>query len=214
MINAFVINRNLVSTTKQTVDFLQKDPRVKVHIIDNDSTYGPCLEYYRDCNVQVFYMEQNCGPYVAWDWRLSHLHNNEPFIVADSDCTYQYIPDNWLDEMLKVLHTTDVHKVSFSIRIDDIPDTQIGKMAKAWESQFWDSHKLEKNYYRTNTDTTFSLYRENGCFSYDSARLLPPYTMKHVPFYLPDVLDKEWAYYKEHAGNASTWFNKRKALGI
>ena len=215
MINAFIINRNLVTTLKKTVDFLKQEPRIQIHIIDNDSTYEPCLKYYDECGVFVHYMNSNEGHMVGWSHRLAYLHNDEPFIITDSDCTYDYIPSNWLDVMLEKLRTTDAHKCAFSIRIDDVPNTKIGEIAKAWEKQFWDHAKLNTDYYRCATDTTFALYRPRSGFSYDSARLLPPYTIKHVPFYLPDNnLDEEWAYYRDHASAASTWMNKRKAMGI
>jgi hypothetical protein len=215
MINAYLVNRNLVTTLKDTVEFLKKEPRVQIHIIDNDSTYQPCLDYYNECGVFVHYMKENCGPYVAWDHRLSYLHrDDEPFIVADSDCCYNHIPSDWLDKMLQILNDTDAHKASFSIRIDNVPDTQIGKAAKAWEKQFWAPEKFALTHYRTVTDTTFSLYRPKSGFSYDSARLIPPYILQHEPFYLPDKINEEWQYYRDHAGSASTWFSRRKALGI
>ena len=39
LINAIIINRNLLTTLKHTVDFLEKEERINnIYIIDNDST--------------------------------------------------------------------------------------------------------------------------------------------------------------------------------
>ena len=46
-IKAFIVNRNLLTTLKNTVEFLSKEPRVEVVIFDQQSDYPPLLEYYK-----------------------------------------------------------------------------------------------------------------------------------------------------------------------
>ena len=46
-IKALLINRNLLTTLKNTLEFLRKEPRVEIHILDQESTYPPLLEFYK-----------------------------------------------------------------------------------------------------------------------------------------------------------------------
>ncbi len=94
-IKAVVVNRNLLTTLKNTVEFLSKEPRVKVVIYDQQSTYPPLLEYYKTQN--VLYNTENGGPYSVWG--IPNI-NKDYYIIADSDCTYDGVPEDWLDKML------------------------------------------------------------------------------------------------------------------
>ena len=44
---AIIVNRNLLTTLKETVEFLSKESRIDVIIYDQQSTYPPLLEYYK-----------------------------------------------------------------------------------------------------------------------------------------------------------------------
>ena len=65
---------------------------------------------------------------------------------------------------------------------------------------------------------TFAVYRgpnRRGRFRYGPAlRAAPPYTARHLPWYLtPDSINDEWRYYFEHACCASAcWSNKMRRL--
>ena len=136
-IKAFIVNRNLLTTLKNTVDFLLKEPRIDVIIFDQQSDYAPLLEYYKTVNATVVYSPTNAGPHSVWGETLKGYFNTEPFIVADSDCIYDGVPSDWLDKMLNVLNTTTVFKVGFSLNTEDLPDSEVGKQAKEWEAKYW-----------------------------------------------------------------------------
>ena len=134
LIKAIIINRNLLTTLKNTIEFLRKEKRVnEIHVLDQQSTYGPLLDYYKSIPETVHYSSTNNGPQYAWDPKHKDLRMGDYFIVTDPDCIYDAVPDNWLDKMLEA----KVDKIGFSLEINDLPDSNIGKEAYAHESQFW-----------------------------------------------------------------------------
>lgn len=210
-IKAFVVNRNLVTTLKNTAEFLQKEPRVEVVVFDQVSTYPPLLDYYKESGITVVYSQINGGPNSVWGPDLRPHFNNSHFIIADSDCLYDGVPSDWLDKMLHVLNTTSIFKVGFSLEIDDLPDTEIANQAKIWERRYW-TEKTDLGW-KAHVDSTFCLYRPNSSFAYDAIRLDKPYCIKHAPWYLTnDNITEEWLYYIDNATGLSTWGSKIKYL--
>ena len=62
----FICNRNLLTWPKNAVEWFNKIPDLRPIIIDNDSTYQPLLEWYKNCPCEVKYHKTNGGPFVAW----------------------------------------------------------------------------------------------------------------------------------------------------
>lgn len=209
LVNAIIVNRNLLSSLKDTVEFLRKEPRInKICIIDHNSTYPELLEWYKTTNEQVDYLKYNSSAQNAWNLRYSDLRRTH-FILADPDCSYEGVPNDWLDRMFDVLNNTNVFKVGFSLEIEDLPDTEIGKEAYQHESIYW-TKKVEYGW-DAHIDTTFALYRPNCGFSYDAIRLDKPYCIKHVPWYLTkENIPKEWEYYLDNCSHVSTWGSRLK----
>lgn len=207
-IKVLLINRNLLTTLQHTLNFLRKEPRVEIHILDQESTYPPLLQFYKTISEKVHY-SKNEGPYSAWHYRYNQLRKDY-FIVADTDCTYDNVPDDWLDVMLHTINEPSSPKVGFSLEIDDLPDTDIGKQAYKHESKYWEN-KIDLGW-DAHVDTTFALYRANMAFSYDAIRLDRPYCIKHKPWYLDkSCIPKEWRYYLDNANGLSTWGSKLKS---
>ena len=201
LINAIIINRNLLTTLKHTVDFLEKEERINnIYIIDNDSTYPPLLEYYKNTPAGVHFLRANYGPQHVWTSQFNCLRDADYYIVTDPDCTYDDVPSDWLGKMLAVRED----KVGFSLEINDLPDTEIGRAAKAHESKYWTAP--HNHGWDAHIDTTFALYANGVRFGYDAIRLDRPYTIKHEPWYLDkDNISEEWRYYLENASPISTW---------
>ena len=200
-IKAFIINRNLLSTLKHTVEFLQRNDKIEVWILDQNSTYPPLLDYYSTNPCNIYYCKANIG-HLAY-WSVQELHDDNYFIVCDPDCTYNGIPDDWLDVMLSVLNDTTVFKVGFSIDVSNLPPTTLGKHQKEYQQIFW----KDKNKYGwiADIDTTFALYRPNSQFGYSAIRLDVPYTMQHYPWYIiEDNITEEWMYYLSNVEKSST----------
>lgn len=209
-IHVLLVNRNLLTTTKNTVEFLRKESRVEVHILDQSSTYPPLLEWYKTIPEDIIYCG-NEGPYSCWNPKYKNFRRNY-FIVADSDCLYDDVPDDWLDVMLEVLENAPISKVGFSLSINDLPKTELGKQAYNHEIKYW-QRRLEHGW-DAHIDTTFAMYRSYSPFTYDALRLDSPYTIQHAPWYLDvSCLPEEWNYYINNADSVSTWGSKiKKAL--
>jgi hypothetical protein len=204
-IKAIIVNRNLLTTLQNTVEFLAKEPRVEIVIYDQQSTYPLLLEYYKTQN--VIYNTENGGPHSAWG--IPNM-NNGYYIVADSDCIYDGVPEDWLDRMLEVLNSTKYEKVGFSLRLDDLPNNEFTTQVKNHESQFW-VNKCKEGWV-ADLDTTFSLYKPNSGFTYQAIRLPEPYTIQHVPWYLDENMSDEWKYYLKNASGVSTWGSRLKQI--
>lgn len=206
-IHLLLVNRNLLETTKNAVEFLRREERVKIHILDQGSTYPPLLEWYKTIPEDIIYCN-NEGPYSCWHPKYENFRKNY-FIVADSDCIYDRVPDDWLDVMLNALMHSGASKVGFSLEIEDLPNTELGREAHAIESRYWE--KKTPYGWDAAIDTTFALYKSYSPFSYEAIRLDKPYTIQHAPWYL-DVccIPEEWEYYLEHANSVSTWGSKIK----
>ena len=213
MINTFLLNRNLLTTLKGTIEFLQREPRINIYILDQDSTYPPLLEYYNTLDVKIHYFKQNAGQLSPFSREIDYLRNNEYFIITDPDCIYDGVPDDWLDVMLNVLNNVKDRKVGFSLRIDDLPDSEIGRDLKGTETRFWKN----KNEYGwlSEIDTTFALYHPHSAFIYEAIRLDEPYCIKHYPWYITrENINEEWLYYINNSSHASTISGKiRNMLG-
>lgn len=213
-IKAFIVNRNLLTSLKNTVDFLLKEPRIEVVIYDQQSTYPPLLQYYQYNHLTVVYAKENAGPKSIWGEEFKPHFNKEHFILADSDCLYDGIPSDWLDRMLHVLNNSSVFKVGFSIETNDLPDVPLTKQVIDWEKKHW---ALKNDLgWEAPIDTTFALYRPDSGFSYDAIRLDRPYCMKHSPWYVTkDNVTEEWLHYLEHASPVSSWGSRiRKSLNL
>jgi len=210
-IKVFIVNRNLLTTLKNTVEFLLKEPRVEIIIFDQQSTYSPLLEYYKTVNATIIYSKVNRGPHSVWGEELKKYFNTSPFIVTDSDCIYDEVPSDWLDKMLDILNTTSVFKVGFSLKIDDLPNTELAKEVANWEAKYWiNKTKLG---WDAHIDTTFALYRPHSGFSYEAVRLDKPYCIKHIPWYLTkETITEEWKYYLDNISSISTWGTKLKSI--
>ena len=202
-IKAYIINRNLLSSLKDTVVFLQKEKRIEIIIYDIQSTYIPLLEYYNSLkDIKIIYNDANVGPHSIWRLQEEFIEDN--YIITDSDCDYSKVPNDWLNVLLTTIEQVEVNKVGFSLEINNLPNTIITKDVINHESQFW----VNKNKFGwlSDIDTTFSLYRKGKGFCYSAIRLDRPYTIKHIPWYIK-IPNEEWQYYIDNVSNVSTWWN-------
>lgn len=209
-IKAFIVNRNLLSTFRNTVEFLLKESRVEVVVFDQQSTYAPLLDYYQKENLHIVYANSNDGPHSVWGGKLNNEFNDNYFIVTDPDCLYDGIPEDWLDNMLNVLDKTSAFKVGFSLDIFDLPQTDISKKVVEHEKKFW-TKRVDFGW-DASIDTTFALYRPRSHFYYDAVRLDKPYCIRHMPWYITqETITDEWKYYLENASGVSCWGSEIKA---
>lgn len=215
-IPAFIINYNRLTLPKNMAEFISKNKNVDVYIIDNNSTYEPLLEWYKECPYKVIHMGGNYGHTVFWDKGLYNEYVKEGYyILSDSDLDLSSIPDDWLEVLLEGLDKYTYAKVGFSLETDDLPESHFRAEIVAWESQFKvpKARKLNDLYTEAHIDTTFSLHRTNEHGIYSSIRVNKPYTAKHIPWYYTDfdALPDDEKYYFNTVKTSTLWsrqFNK------
>jgi hypothetical protein len=207
-VKAFVIFRDRVSYAKQCVEALQM-AGLEVHIIDQDSTYPPAVEWLEQAPAQVHKLV-NQHPQRLWQWTgLSYLVGmNQHYVVTDCDV----VPGNpgldWVGDFQYILDRyPDRCKVGWSLRLSDIPKTYKHRQKVIdWENQHW-QHPLDEMtpgrtvLFGAAVDTTLAMYQPLNM--YPSFLLGPalragyPYYAKHLSWYEDStIMSAEQAYYE------------------
>ena len=213
---AFVNCRDRVTCTRALVSWLERQPNIRIILIDNASTYAPLLAFYRSTKHEVVRLPSNVGHTALWNAGVlpRYVSNvNERYLYSDPDVVpAESCPPDTLAHLSRIL---DRHprlaKVGLGLRIDDLPDRcAIKPNVIRWEKKFW-TQAIEAGVYRAQVDTTFALYR-NPAVGYchePAARTGPPYVARHTPWYIDSAhLDEEERYYRAHARLDITSWNR------
>jgi hypothetical protein len=218
-----IISFNQLCYLKQLVTFLQKHKYTKIVIIDNNSTYKPLLDYFETIgsSVTLHKLKENHGHLVFWkckelydEYSKGYYIVTDADIVPDPDC-----PSDFVRYFKKNLdRNPKITKVGFSLKIDDIPETNTNKQKViTWESKFRENQNKEGNYL-ADIDTTFALYRPDYKYKeqgfYAAIRTRKPYEAKHGGWYLDNAnLTKEQELYFVTCNESSSWrLNEEKKL--
>jgi len=223
----FICNRNLLTWPKNAVEWFNKIPDLRPIIIDNDSTYQPLLEWYKNCPCEVKYHKTNGGPFVAWTGYVDETvkGNKQPlYAVTDPDLDFSNIPLDMFDKIKELYESFEftVNKIGVSLEIEGLPENPYAQNAKQWEMQFWPkpiTTRKDKDLCVpvrfAAIDTTFAVY----CYGLggkrstnSNLRMDRPYTAKHLPWYEDlNGNNEEYNYYLSHVqGSWSCWGNKFK----
>ena len=200
---------------RQLIVFIKKYEYSNIVIIDNNSTYKPLLDYFEtiESSVTLHRLNENMGHLIFWkNKELFDKYSKGYYVVTDADIVPdENCPDDFLLYFKKILDFNhQVTKVGFSLRIDDIPNTNINKeKIVKWESQFW-NHQDKKGNFIAKIDTTFALYRPNYDLSSESfmkaIRTNFPYQAQHGGWYIDNKnLTDEFKYYFYHCNQSSSW---------
>jgi hypothetical protein len=189
-------------------------------VIDNNSTYEPLLNYYKDeYNYSLLRMDKNYGHKVYEEKLLSGIFGNI-YIITDPDLEFnKKIPNNFIENLVKISNNYKAGRVGFAIEISS-PEirselTYAGMPLKLWESRFWQMRIKDNIYelYNAPIDTTFCLintiYNHLGL----SIRVAGNYTCKHLPWYInfhEKLLDDEYTKYLENNISTNFWEDKFK----
>lgn len=199
----FIVCRDRLTPVLGLLEWLEKVGNAdEVYLIDNASTYAPLLDYY-DTAPHTVIRRGNDGHRVGWTAGILRQHAaGRKFIYTDHDVIpVEDCPPDALAQMARVLRAMPgLYKCGFSIKIDDLAPW-IAERSVAWESRYWQDYDERVGAYRAPIDTTFALYAGRpGGFRYTAYRLPPPYSIRHLPWYVtPETMTDEERYYVEHA---------------
>ncbi len=203
----FIINFNLLHSTKAMVEYLNTIPDIEVIVIDNHSDYEPTLEWYESNPCIIEKMPVQYGNAVLWTspHAVEHFEKpeffekydlyNRPYLVTDPDLDLSGVPKDFLDVMKEGIrrHPTvqraeglkQMLTIGLSLEITGLPDTDIARQAIGLEQMNWTGW-LDELYCLAPVDTTMGYYvgkrKEDRDFN-AALRINRPYTAKHIPWY-------------------------------
>lgn len=194
-------NFNRLTTTKKLADDLSKLGYTNIHIIDNNSTYPPLLEWYDQCSYKVERLNSNLGQLAVYN---SDYINKFKGWIAYSDSDIELNPNTprgFVERMIQMAEKHNKIKAGLALRIDDIPNTRYGTYVKAQEQKFW-KVQFEPDVYDAHVDTTFSVIKVGQPFTYEAVRLAGDMIARHIPWYLDyENLDQEEVYILQHSNS-------------
>jgi hypothetical protein len=201
-----------VSSLRALVSWLERAGHERIVMIDNDSSYEPLLAYYAQTPHEVVRLGANLGPKAIWTANiLDVIGVVDTYVLTDSDVVPDESAPTDAVELFSELLTrhSDVDKVGFGLRIDDLPQTyRFHQEVLVWEAQFW-TDEIEPGVYRADLDTTFALYRPSvRTRTLTALRTGFPYVARHVPWYCnSERPSDEERYYQLHAVAGMTNWN-------
>ena len=146
--------------------------------------------------------------------KLQEKYGKGFFMVTDADIVpNKNLPENFMKRLIYYLikYYSDVTKVGFSLRLDDIPDYYpLKEKVLRWEKQFW-KKEIEKDVYKGMIDTTFAMYSPGYKFknqdSFLSAlRIGGNFSATHGGWYInPNQLSEEEKFYIKTVDKSSSW---------
>ena len=216
----FIISYNQLTYVKQMVDWLKKYGFNNIHIVDNQSSYKPLLNYLNKSDCVVHHMDKNYGHTVIWDsGKFDDIIKKQCYIVSDCDIApNKKLPTDFLKYLYEILDKYPyITKVGFALNIKNLPNTEKNKTVKKWESQFW-QNQIDKDLYLANIDTTFALYRPgkikmHSDTFYSAVRIAGNMTATHLPW-VETTENSESAFYKKTANSSASWTKGDKYKGI
>lgn len=214
-------NRNRLSFLIKLIKSLETRGYDNIIILDNNSTYEPLLEYYKNIKFHVEYLGENLGFDALEKTKLFKTIRRNYYVYTDSDLMIvEDCPDNFLGYFLKVLkENKSIQKVGFSLKIDDLPNHYKDKdRVIEWESKFY-SNQFKDNLFLAEIDTTFALHRPYALISTKGMckhlRVDYPYSAYHLPWYNDsDNLTDEEIFYIEHVEIGTHWSKGLKIIKI
>jgi hypothetical protein len=210
-----IISFNQLFYLKQLIDFLKKYNYDTIVIIDNNSTYEPLLNYFDKIGstVTIHRLKENYGHLVFWKVKeLFEKYSKGYYVITDADVNpIPECPEDFLLYFKKILDEGfKITKVGFSLKIDDIPNTNINKeKILKWETRFWNNKRNDDNFI-ADIDTTFALYRpaykHNTSNFYNACRTKMPYIARHGGWYIDNEnLTEEQKFFFEKCNESSSW---------
>ncbi|MDH3347174.1 MAG: glycosyltransferase [Desulfobulbaceae bacterium] len=212
-------NFNRYNAMVKLIDWLRNAGHKNIIILDNQSTYPPLLEYYRQNTFcTVIHLGANLGHKALWKSGVYKKIRNGYFCYTDPDLVpVAECPENLVSHLFELLcRYPNVVKVGSGLRISDIPDHYEHKdRVVVWESRYW-QNPVEENVYNADLDTTFAIYRPRTLHNthFPALRTGEPYVMHHTPWYEDvDRLTEEELFYRNKSSGIS-WWSDSTSIGV
>jgi len=204
-VKAFVNNFNHFTWTKSLVENLYRLGAEPV-IVDNASTYPPLIEWYDSTSCEIIRLETNTGHLAPWSSGSVNRIATGYYIVTDSDLDISEVPNDTVSHLIDGYNKHKVVKCGLSIRIDDLPETKMGQVARTWEAHFW-ARPTGDGFFHADIDTTFAVYHKDKepTRVYPALRANSPYTARHMPWYItPHNITEEFEYFMATTSKSET----------
>jgi hypothetical protein len=164
-------NRNLLTWPRKMVAKLRTLNLVKsIYILDNQSTYGPLLEWYdqlqNDPVVKVIRLDKNIGHTAPWKClEINHLLN-KLYVVTDPDLNIDNLPTNILEILSSKLKQSNFQKIGLKLQTGPPFNNQsiVYQHIQDWEVKRWAKCSIQDEVANIDIDTTFALYKSNNYF--------------------------------------------------
>ena len=210
----FINARDRLECLRQQIDWLWEHEYHNIYILDNDSTYPPLLDYYKeiDSRINVLYLKKNLGYKALWESGILNVLNIQtPYVYTDPDIVpVEDCPADVLKIMLQTIKRYPyIKKVGFGLVTNDI--TIEGREAILAQEHQYTKTRLTADIYFGAVDTTFALYRNVRHYNaYASLRLNGNFMARHLPWYMNyQNLSADESYYAKHASDD---YSTRKIL--
>jgi len=222
-----------VSYAKHMVDQLTSLGISNFILCDNNSTYGPMIDYLHKISQEhkVLYLNFNFGPRIYSE--IAEVYNQMPdwFIVTDPDLIFnKNLPANFIDNMVEAASYYQLPKIGFAVEIFDAEASSkfFNKdLVHRWESRYWETPMGTMQdgslIYSAAIDTTFALHntsmisadipKVHGTPMLRAGRIAGNYTCEHMGWWKDQPLEsEELEYYKKVQTWGSTE-NEKKRMG-
>ena len=206
-IPVFLNVRDRVTHLREMVRWLEDVGQENITLLDNASTYPPCVEYLEQQAElgRVKYLGQNVG-HLALFW--SGLAPAPPFFYSDPDLIFLG-PHDGLQHLFALSKKyPDKDKIGFGLSIEGAPASM---PSLKWEQELWSANReIEPGVFDSPVDTTFAIYNRPTIDIWNSLRTGAPYVCKHPSWWVdPLNLTEEDAYYLENRkdGPWASWWN-------
>ena len=206
-------NYNRYSAFIKLVDWLSSAGFVNIIVLDNQSTYPPLLEYYKNnTHFKLVRLGGNFGHMALWDTGYYKNIRNGYYCYTDPDVfPVNECPTRLVTHLLELLwRYPKVLKAGPGLRLTDIPDSYAQKeKVLEWESKYW-ACPVEQEVYNAAIDTTFALYRPRVLHDTTTPALRTgePYVMHHSPWYEDsNSLSEEEIFYRATKTQGISWWS-------
>lgn len=203
-------NWKYVNNTIYQITKVNKNYKDNIIILDNKSNEQDTINFLTKTDIKVIFNNANHGPRIN-QWNNTHIFNILPdiFIHTDADLQFnQNLPSNFIEIMVELAEKYNTARFGFALDISDHEKMYTGTYNEGvsiyeWEKQLWEKRVDNSDYeiYQHGVDTTFSVVRKNGPFTYDM-RIAGDFTCKHLPWYVENpflnIYDNYLLYYSSN----------------